>query len=399
VRNPLPVKAESGPRSAFSVVHLTSVHDHTDHRIFYKECRTLAAAGFQVTLIAPKDTDEVIDGITVRAVAPGANRVERMTRTVWDVYRAAVQLDADLYHFHDPELILVGILLKLRGRRVVYDVHEDMTRTMLRKGWLPAPLLPLMARAIAIVESVAVRLLDATVLVIPMERPAFRTGRCVLVRNFPIDREFPPAGPPYRERSPLAVYVGGIGVRRGAKDMVRAMGLLPAVLNARLAIAGWFQPLTLENDLRALPGFERVDLLGNRSREDVATLLSEARIGLCMLHPVPGYPESYPVKLFEYMAAGIPVIASDFPLWRAIVEGADCGILVDPGEPAALADSLTFLLRNPELAEEMGNRGRRAMADRYHWGPEGRRLVALYDRLLAGSRARGSATASRARPG
>lgn len=380
-----------------SVAHLTSVHDYSDHRIFFKECRTLAEAGYDVTLIAPKDADAVIDGIKIRAVPAHANRIERMTRTVWNVYRAAVQVNADLYHFHDPELIFVGLLLKLRRKRVIYDVHEDMTRTMLRKSWLPAPLLPAMARAIGILESVAVRIFDATVLVVPMNRRWFPDHKCVLVRNFPVDREFPPAGRSYRERPQLAAYVGGIGVGRGAKDMIMAMGLIPADLDARLAIAGWFQPPSLERELRVLPGFERIDLLGERSRADIATLLGEARIGLCMLHPVPGYPESYPVKLFEYMAAGIPVIVSDFPIWRAIVEGAECGILVDPGKPAALADSLTFLLRNQGVAEAMGDRGRRVMADRYHWGPEGRRLVALYDRLLAGSSARGSATASSAR--
>lgn len=370
------------------VAHLTSVHDYWDHRIFFKECRTLVEAGYKVTLIAPKGADAVINGITIRAVPLHTNRIERMTRTMWRVYRAAVQEDADLYHFHDPELILVGLVLKLRGKRVIYDVHEDMTKTVLSNGWLPAPLrrrLPAIARAVGWVESMAVRLLDATVLVIPMRHRGFPRHKCVLVRNFPLIREFPQSGSPYAERPPIAAYVGGIGVVRGASDMVTAMGLIPKDLDARLAMAGWFQPPELERDLRSLPGFERVDLLGDRSREDVATLLSQARIGLCMLHPLPGYLESYPVKLFEYMAAGIPIIASDFPTWRKIVDAAGCGILIDPGEPATLASSIAFLLRNPTVAKAMGERGRRAVADRYHWGPEGQRLVALYDRLLDGA--------------
>ena len=402
VNGPESIRPVPTDHSIRRVAHLTSVHDYRDHRIFFKECRTLAEAGLAVTLIAPGNADAVIDGVRIRVVSPYRNRTERMTRTVWGVYRAAARENADLYHFHDPELIFVGLLLKLRGKRVIYDVHEDMTRTMLRKRWLPAPLIPLLpilARAIGIVESMAIRIFDATVLVIPMNERGFPSNKCVLVRNFPLAREFPPTVRPYHGRPPLAAYVGGIGAGRGAKDMVIAMSLIPMDLEARLALAGWFQPPELESELRALPGFDRIDLLGDRSRDDVAKLLSEARIGLCVLHPVPGYPESYPVKLFEYMAAGIPVIASDFPVWRAIVEGAGCGMLVEPGQPAALAASLTFLLQNQEAAEAMGERGRRAMVDRYHWGPEGRRLVALYDRLLAGGSARGSATASSAGAG
>ncbi len=387
------------PRAS-TVAHLTSVHPYWDHRIFFKECRTLAEAGYKVILIVPKDSDADIDGIRIRSVPPHRTRMHRMTRTMWRIYRAAVQENADLYHFHDPELIFVGLLLKVRGKRVIYDIHEDMTKTVLSIGWLPKPLLgrrPAIARVVGMIEWIAVRLLDAAVLVIPMRERGFPRRKSVLVRNFPLAREFPPAGRPYRDRPNVAAYVGGIAVGRGASDMVIAIGLVPADLDARLAIAGWFQPPELERDLRVLPGFERVDLMGARSREDVAALLSEARVGLCVLHPDPGYPDSYPVKLFEYMAAGIPVIASDFPIWRSIVEGAGCGILIKPSQPKALAESLTFLLQNQEVAESMGERGRRAMADRYHWGPEGKRLVALYDRLLAGTNERGSATAFRTR--
>lgn len=372
------------------IVHLTSVHDHRDHRILAKECRTLAEAGYSVTLIAPNDVDTVIDGIRVRAIPPPRNRVERITRTMRLVYRAALEEDADLYHFHDPELILVGLLLKLRGKRVVYDVHEDMVRTILRKGWIPPRLRfmrPALAWAVGVVEGIAIQLLDAAVIVIPMRDRAFSRSKSVLVRNFPRIERFSSSGRPYHERPPLVAYVGGVSLIRGARDMVTAMALLPDDLDARLAIAGSFQPPSLGRDLHALSGSERVDLLGEQTWDAIATLLGEARIGLCMLHPVPGYPESYPVKLFEYMAAGIPVIASDFPAWREVVEGAGCGIVIEPQRPAALAEAIASLLRNPELGAVMGQRGRQAAIDRYHWGPEGQRLLMLYNRLLTRGRA------------
>ena len=368
-----------------SVVHMTTVHHEWDHRIFAKECRTLARAGYRVTLVVPASSNARLDGVTIRAVPLPANRIKRMTRTLRHVYRAALREDADLYHFHDPELIVVGLLLKFRGKRVVYDVHEDMVMTIRRKGWIRGPFLllrPFIAVVVGIVEQFAVQVLDAAVLVIPMPHRRFPRDKCVLVRNFPEVGASSERVVPYHERAQLLAYVGGIAVGRGATDMVTAMSLVRPALQARLVVAGWFQPRNLELELRALPGVEHVDFVGTQPRDEVAAILGRARIGLCVLHPDPGYPDSYPVKLFEYMLAGLPVIASNFPTWTKIVEGANCGILIEPQDPSALARAVTFLLENPGVAEAMGKRGRDAILRRYNWDSESRRLLSLYRHLI-----------------
>jgi len=365
------------------VVHLTSVHPSWDVRILEKECRTLAREGFRVTLVAPGHGEALVHGVRVRSVPAASRRLERALLTIPRVYRAALAEDADLYHFHDPELIPVGLLLKLQGKRVIYDVHEDVPRDILSKSWLPRRLRPSIAWAVATVEALAARMLDALVLVIPMEHRRFPRRRSVLVRNFPLLEEFLPAGaPPHADRALLAVYVGIIAEPRGALDMVGAMSRLPTTLGARLAIAGPFRPPELEDRLRAQPGSERIDLLGWLSRQQISGLLAGARVGICVLHPIPGFPESYPVKLFEYMAAGLAVIVSDFPVWRDIVLGVRCGLVVNPGSPVELAQALESLLKNPETTQAMGHRGRLAVRERYNWSPEGIRLVDLYRRLL-----------------
>lgn len=374
----------SGPAShPAKVVHLTSVHPSWDVRILEKECRTLAREGFRVTLIAPGSGDALVHGVRVRSVPAASRRLGRALLTIPRVYRAALVENADLYHFHDPELIPVGLLLKLQGKRVIYDVHEDYPKNILSKSWLPRRLRPSIAWAVATVEALAARMLDALVLVIPMEHRRFPRRSSVLVRNFPRLEEFPPAdAASHIERELLVVYVGIIAELRGALDMVRAMSRLPTTLGARLAIAGPIRPLELEDRLRAEPGFERVDLLGWLSRDQISELLARARVGICVMHPIPGYPESYPVKLFEYMAAGLAVIVSDFPVWRDIVLGAGCGLVVHPGRPVELAQALELLLKNPAKAQAMGKRGRLAVHERYNWSAEGTRLVDLYRRLL-----------------
>ena len=167
--------------------------------------------------------------------------------------------------------------------------------------------------------------------------------------------------------------------------MVAAMECLPAQLGAELELVGTFSPAPLEGALGLEEAWSRVVYHGRQERDGVAAALSRARVGLVVLQPRPNYLEALPVKLFEYMAAGIPCVASDFPLWREIIETAQCGLLVDPGDPEAIAAAVAWLLENESDAREMGQRGREAVENVYNWEGEARRLVDLYARFGADS--------------
>ncbi|MGI9040569.1 MAG: glycosyltransferase, partial [Gemmatimonadales bacterium] len=173
----------------------------------------------------------------------------------------------------------------------------------------------------------------------------------------------------------------GITRIRGVAEMVRAMDFLPADANARLALAGPFDSPALEREVEDLAGIDRTDLLGPLQRDKVAEHLGSGRVGLVLLHPVPAYLESVPTKMFEYMAAGLPVIASNFPAWRTLIEGIGCGLVANPLDPADIAHAIQWIFEHPAEAEEMGERGREAVLKDYNWEAEARRLVEAYDRL------------------
>jgi glycosyltransferase involved in cell wall biosynthesis len=178
------------------------------------------------------------------------------------------------------------------------------------------------------------------------------------------------------------VYIGSITRSRGILELVEGMSLLPSDTPLRLKLAGTFSPAELQDDMHTLPGWERVDYLGFLRRGQVTDLLGRVRAGLLVLHPEETYLCSMPIKLFEYMAAEIPVIASDFPLWRQIIEEARCGLLVDPLNPVAIAAAIERLYNHPAEAEQMGKRGRAAVESRYTWAGEERRLKELYESLV-----------------
>lgn len=367
------------------IVHLTSVHSSFDIRIFHKECKTLARAGYEVVLVAQHEKDEEVDGIRIRALAKPDHRLDRMTCTAWQIFRSAIKENAKLYHIHDPELILIGILLKIRGKRVIYDVHEDYASSLLSRDWIHPRFRSCIVRGVTLAEWIGIHLFDGVVAATPTIAKRFPSSKTVSVQNFPIMNKLVLKATTtiyYPQKSPILVYIGVISEMRGIREMVQAMGHLPENLGVQLWLAGSFSPAHLEDEVKELPGWERVQFLGWQSHEGVPFILGQARLGLVLFHPAPNHVMAQPNKLFEYMSAGIPVVTSDFPLWREIVEGAGCGLLVNPLDPKAIAEAILWLLEHPEEAEKMGKRGQAAVRERYNWDYEANKLLAFYQKII-----------------
>lgn len=364
------------------IVHLSSVHPPDDPRIAIKECGALADAGFEVVYICPESSHAPVAGRVTRFVRPARGRLARMSGTVWRVYRAAVRENASAYHLHDLELLTIVPLLRLTGAAVVYDVHEDNPRSITAKTWIPRILRAPLAFIAEAAEGVASRLVTGVVAATPHIGRRFPADRTVVVQNFSVVDELKLEHPSaYASRGPLFVYVGAVGITRGARELVRAIDEVPASSGARLILAGPTAPEVLQ-ELQGLPGWSRVEHHQWQTRPEVARHLDRARAGMIVIHPTGNYVESYPVKVFEYMAAGLPIIASDFRLWREMFGDAGCAIFVDPLDPGAVAAAMQWILDNPEEAERMGARGRAAVHQRFNWNAEARKLVNFYDELL-----------------
>lgn len=362
------------------IVHLTSVHSALDSRIFKKECRSLARAGFDVTVVGPHPMDTVEEKVRILAVKKHQSRIARMTRTVWSVFQTAKSLDADVYHFHDPELIPVALLLRRNGKNVVYDIHEDFPRDLLFKPYLPRWSKLLLSQLAGSLERFACRYFSGLVSVTPSIAARLQAvnRRTVIVCNYPFPEELVGTEPrDWESRNLAAVYVGTITPQRGIAEMVRAMAQLPDSLNASLEIAGD----CVYESLTELEGWSRVRFHGALDQPSTYRLLRSVRVGIVCEHPIPTFVEAMPVKLFEYMGAGLPVIASDFPLWRKMLSGIDCAIFVDPLSVNEIADAIEYLLTHPKEAEEMGRRGQAAVIEHLNWNTQLPKLVNLYSEL------------------
>ncbi|GGY10153.1 glycosyltransferase WbpH [Litchfieldella qijiaojingensis] len=371
-----------------SVIHFTTVHSRNDIRIRVKQAASLAHYFDEPVYLYVQDgqgnaLDSSANVHVIDTGVPSGGRISRMTKGVWRIYRAVRRAKPDVAHFHDPELIPAGLLLKLSGVKVIYDVHEDLPRQILGKHWISPWLRRPVSWAIQTIEWVASRAFDGIVTATPTISRRFPAHKTVTVQNFPILAELVASEPvEYTARPTHVAYVGGITAMRGAKEMVQALEYFAPEQAVRLQLAGSFTPRQLELEVKQITGWERVIAHGWAERNTVSVLLSQVRAGLVLFHPAPNHVDAQPNKMFEYMAAGLPVIASDFPLWRRIVEGAGCGLLVDPLDPKVIAEAIDWLLANPEEAEAMGRRGRQAVEEIYNWERESKTLIGFYKDTL-----------------
>jgi glycosyltransferase involved in cell wall biosynthesis len=371
--------------SSPKVVHITTVHPPSDKRIFHHECRSLSSSGYAVTLLsALQKQAETCSGIRIRPIKSRGGRLRRMIETGARAFVTALRERAHLYHFHDPELIIAGLALKAFGKRVVYDAHENVSDDILTKDYVPAPLRPLVAAAVRTIEQLGVRVFDGVVAATPSIAKQFPREKTVLVQNFPGEEELRIVElSDYRSRPKQAVFAGIMTPLRGIPQTVRAMAYLERrAVPGRLLLAGRFVSADFRAAVEAEAGSSRVDFLGWRDRDDLLQVFGSCRVGLVLFQPAPNHIDAMPNKLFEYMAAGLPVIASDFPLWREIVGSHRCGILVDPTDPEAIASAISWIFENEAEAARMGERGRKAVGERFSWAPEAKKLVALYNSLL-----------------
>jgi glycosyltransferase involved in cell wall biosynthesis len=375
------------------VVHVSTVHPAFDQRIFHKECASLQAAGFAVHLVVHSDVQgRQSNGVSIHSLgnraAPslGLHAASR-ARAVANAGRLCLRLNASLYHLHDPELIPLGLMLKrLTGARVIFDAHENYAGFVQQKRYLATPIRKACGVAMAGLERTAARVFDSIVVADEGTAEIYReygAERPCVVRNFPILRLFPMGEPAEMGRPVDVVYHGTLPKYHLELAFATASELMRRGRRVRWNLFGNCYVREWAAEQISARGLEGVFELGGRvPHETVSKIVQRAKIGYIPLPDLPKFHQNIPTKLFEFMALGIPVVATDLPPSRGFLADGECGILVPPSDVQAHADAIIKLLDDQGLRTSMGQEGRRRVCSLWNWEREQDRLVSRYRELL-----------------
>lgn len=366
------------------ICHITSAHNSNDIRIFQKECRSLAGVDdFDVFLVAKGDS-RIEKGVQVKGVGNSGGRLKRMLFFARKVYKAAISINADIYHFHDPELLPYAKKLKKKGKIVFFDSHENTYEQIMIREYIPTTLRRTIGKLYYKYETSVCKKIDGVIFPCPVNgKHPFdgRATRCIYINNYPIIQSSI-AEKKWKWDIKIC-YVGSLSEPRGVTTLLEAYKRI----NKRtdLILAGKFETEEYKQTLLEEGLLEKVDYRGVCNSEEVKQIYEEASVGLSTLHNVGQYPKlgTFPTKVYEYMANGLAVIVSEYPYSQKMMAEEKIGKCVDPANINSIASAIEYMLENRDMAQRMGEIGKRLSIEKYNWDNEFFKLKELYDEVIS----------------
>ena len=334
----------------------------------------------------------VRDGVTVTTYGP--RRRATYLRTLLRTYLHLRFARFDILHCAELESLIIAVIVsRLSAQRplIVYDAHEYFPSLMTNYFKLPTPLSAALESLLDVVERIFASFCDAFIVVNDDLAERFSAYRkpLAVVRNLPslswVDNTRT-IDVLEDVDSPVVIALA-IHRTHGLLEILQAHSILnKAGTRVCFVLAGRVK----ESDGRILRMASRqgVRVAGWIENDLLPNFLRRASIGLALYSPAEASskaqffsPTSEPSKVYTYMSAGLPIVATDLPAIRALVSRENCGVLVPVGDADEIAYAISRLLNDEKARTSMGKRGRQAAEREYNWEIESKRLLSLYDRI------------------
>lgn len=366
------------------VVYIASpIHDYKDVRIFQKEAISLAENNYQVYLLAQSPQSLFYNGVQIEKAPTYKNRVQRLLNQPVILFKM-LKKKVDIYHIHNPDMLIIGFILKLIGKSVIYDTHEDFSKRILMREWIPLFARKKVASIVSGLEKLASNYFDATIVTQPQMIKRFGK-KTYLIENAPllqsevITKAIEISNNKEKEEGEVRViYVGGISSTRGLIETIKALHEVNKVFACRMWMIGPCYEKSLIKQLSELPGWEYVDYLGYLTQEEAFAYMIKSDIGMVTILDVGDHSTTSPNKLFEYQRFALPFISSNFPKWVEQVGYTESGMFVNPSNINEIIKGISILGLNPELRKEMGLRGRKFIYNEFNWEMESIKMLEIY---------------------
>ncbi len=367
------------------VCHVASAHTRYDVRIFQKECKSLAINEFDVYfLVNDSLQNEEIDGVKIISTNfLSKNRLDRMVKSKKAIRKKMLEIDADLYHFHDPDLLFEANWIKGKGKKVIFDFHEDVSAQILYKEWIPSILRKLISKSYSIFETFNAKNFDGIITVTPkfVERLSKINNNTIMVTNYPIIVDNFEQNSNQNVKKRAVCFAGGVSKQWSHENIISALSKVDDIVYT-LAGGGNEQYIDI---LKSNQNWSKVNYLGKIPFNQVKEIYNESIVGMSLLSfstQVGDEGTLGNTKLFEFMEAGIPVICSNNRLWKDIIDKYKCGIAIDPENIDEIANAINYIIGNPEKAKIMGENGKNAVQSEFSWSTQETKLLDLYNNLI-----------------
>lgn len=364
---------------------ISPIHKQNDIRIFHKQIPALLENGYSVDHIAK----EAIGSINIyeenyRFLKMKVyKKFNRIVSNFW-LIRKTLQLNADIYHLHNPDTLIIGFILKFFGKKVIYDTHEDFSKRILMREWIPFVLRYPVSKIIVILEMIGSNVFEYTI--ITQDQIKLRMGKKVInIGNHPVlvNKEMALEEieePSHSNNTFRLIYAGGISKERGITTLVQSLSEINTVFSCRLWLLGPVPEFYL-TELKNLPGWAYVDYLGYVSLAETYLYIKKSDVGIVVIEDIGDHSTSHPNKLFEYMMFGTPFIASNFPKWIETLRSCHAGYFIEPNKSTEIANAVVELKKNATLYSRMKKNGE-AFVKKYNWSIESKKLLNLYEEVI-----------------
>lgn len=366
------------------VCHLSSAHEPYDGRIFEKECVSLAKDGYEVYYIVKHEIEyELLDGVHIIGVPwDKKSKIKRLLCFTKLIVKKALEIDADIYHLHDPELLLYAIKLKNKGKIVIFDSHEFYGLQIREKTYFPKYFRKIISFLYMRLETWVCKRIDAVIQVCTIDGKNYFNNRCkrfIYLTNMPECSNFSMQKNTVSKKDG-AIHIGSLTYNRGITHLVQA----GKYTKCRIKLAGNFSQKKYYAEIKELPSYKNVDYLGYINEKEIPNVLNKCLIGIATLLDKGQYfkIDTFPTKVYEYMACGLPIVISNSKYNCEIVKQYKLGICVNPNNPKEIAEAINYLLSNPEEAKEMGKLGQKLFREEFNWDVEQKKLLELYSTII-----------------
>lgn len=356
------------------VLLVSTVHPATDPRIVGKIAPSLQK-GFEVQILLP---DQPISSNFLKVRLPLFKRVwQRVLVAHPLILLHFLRTRPHFVHIFVAELLPLAFVFQWLGAEVIYEVQENLYKKIplktYNRGWLWVRLFQFFDQKAR--QHFKIVLTEDAYL----NEYQKLTKPYAVVHNFASPQWLLVPPPVPNLDQPTFFYAGVISIERAFDTLIKAVGIVKKKHpDVRIRLFG---PVRIPN-VTQLEGYQEVKdnliFYGYQSQEQAFVYIKEALAGIALLKPVGDYADSYPTKLFDYMALALPVITSDLPLLTQVVNGSQCGFCVNPYDADTLAEQLIRCIENPQNLKKMGENGRNAIKEKYNWDNEAKKLLELY---------------------